>query len=669
LRMRSARNTLTPKMLLALAYDGAIAFAAMVAAIYIRYEFSDAQMKLDTTVLAAAAYSAISIAVFVFFGNYRSLWRFTSIEELFELAKAVSLATILVLPVLFILNRLEDFPRASFLIQWPLTLAGLAGSRIAWRMATEGNWAQMMRLENQDLPPVLLAGPSDRIMIFLREVQRLGQVAFPYRVIGILDVDEEQVGHEIRGKRILGHVDDLADVLAALEDQDRKPETLIVAGGVSGRTVRAMFDVCQPRGVKLARSPRLTDLEVSDGSAPVDVRPIDLLDLLGRPQVKLDREAMKALVAGKRVLVTGAGGTIGSELARQVSALGPALLAVLDSSEFNLYQIDLELGEIAPDLKRVSVLANVRDKDHVEEIFDRLRPQTVFHAAALKHVPIVESYPSEGILTNVKGSINVADSCLAFGVEEMVLISTDKAVNPSNVMGASKRVAELYCQALARKQTKTRFVTVRFGNVIGSTGSVVPLFQRQIANGGPVTVTHKDVTRYFMTPKEAVELVLMAAALKSGEADRGRIHVLDMGEPVRIHDLAVNMIQMAGYVPGKDIKIEVVGLRPGEKLSEALFHGLEQLQATDFKGILLADSRIVDLGQLQPVLRKLLAAAGARDDGAVLRYLRVLVPEYQSGDAGNTAAKPFASADPKTANDGALGDAAVSDTDKIRSLH
>ena len=668
------RDTLTPKMIIALAYDGIVAFCAMIAAIGLRYALNGHDMVMGPTLIAASSYSVISVLVFFYLGNYRSLWRFTSIEDLLDLAKAVTIASALVLPVLFILNRLEDFPRASIFIQWPLAFAGLAGSRLLWRMSNEGSILNSLRSDDRSLTPILVAGPSERMVLFLREVQRLGPVGFPYNIVGLLDTDPEQVGHELRGKRILGHVDDLVDVLAALKTQGHKPKTLVVSGGLEGPTVRELFEICQKQGLKLARSPRLTDLQVSDGKAPVVVRPIDLLDLLGRPQIKLDHAAMRGLIGGKRVLVTGAGGTIGSELARQVSALNPSALMVVDASEFNLYQIDLELRETVPEIKRTSVLANVRDQDHINELFASFRPQIVFHAAALKHVPIVETYPCEGVLTNVQGSMNVANACLAHGVEEMVMISTDKAVNPSNVMGASKRIAELYCQALARSQTATRFVTVRFGNVIGSTGSVVPLFQRQIAQGGPVTVTHKDVTRYFMTTQEAVELVLMAAALRGQEADRGRIHVLDMGEPVRIYDLAENMIQMAGLIPNKDIKIDVVGLRPGEKLSESLFHDLERLQPTDFKGILLAASRVTDLDQLQPVLRKLLSAASVRDGTVVMRYMRALVPEYRDDDCDLRNARLDHSLNEEAANDGARPVKATAVEpkavhDNVRSLH
>lgn len=664
------RNTLTPKMIIALVYDGCLAFCAMVLAILLRYQIDGRDPEVSLMLIAGGSFAVIVVGVFLFMGNYRSLWRFTSIEELSDLAKAITLATVIVLPVLFILNRLEDFPRASIIIQWPITFAALASSRVLWRMINEGNFISSLGREDETSPPVLLVGPSERLVVFLREVQRLGVQGFPYRIVGLLDKDRDQVGHEIRGKRILGQIEDADDVFKTLESQDRKLETLVITGGVDGNSIRDLFDVCQKHHIKLARSPRLTDLQVSDGSVPVDIRPIDLLDLLGRPQIKLNQQAMETLIGGKRVLVTGAGGTIGSELARQVAALNPASLLVLDASEFNLYQIDLELGEIAADIKRQAVLANVRDQDHIAKIFAEYRPETVFHAAALKHVPIVEQYPCEGSLTNIKGSINVADACIAHDVETMVMISTDKAVNPSSVMGASKRIAELYCQALSHKQAKTRFVTVRFGNVIGSTGSVVPLFQRQIAQGGPVTVTHKDVARYFMTTREAVELVLMAAALKEQAGDRGRIHVLDMGEPVRIYDLAMNMIQMAGYVPHRDIQIDVTGLRPGEKLNEALFHDLEQLQPTDFKGILLAASRIVNLEQLQPVLRKLLAAAEIRDDAAVLRYFRVLVPEYRDDDRDEEALDPTMAVDAS----GAIDDVEGTDDDserheKVRSIH
>jgi len=362
--------------------------------------------------------------------------------------------------------------------------------------------------------------------------------------------------------------------------------------------------------------------------------------LLGRPQVPLDRQSMARLVSGKRVLVTGAGGSIGSELARQVAALGPERLTLLDQSEYALYRIDLEVSETFPEIERKSEIADVRNAVRLNQVFTETEPHIVFHTAALKHVPMVEHNILEGVGTNVLGTINVADACRSHGIAHMVLISTDKAVNPTSVMGATKRLAECYCQARdiegrASGFDATRYVTVRFGNVLGSTGSVVPLFQRQLENGGPLTVTHPDMSRYFMTTREAVELVLQAAALGAGETDgevpAGNICVLDMGEPVKIIDLARQMTRLAGLRPEKDIAIEIIGPRPGEKLFEEVFHGGEPLVATECAGILLAAPRAADINAVEQAVANLRSACAGLDRSGALNVLRELVPEF-TGD-------------------------------------
>ena len=344
--------------------------------------------------------------------------------------------------------------------------------------------------------------------------------------------------------------------------------------------VRQVVDHASALGLALARMPRVTELQpgVTD---ELQIRPVAIEDLLGRPQRVLDRLAMGDLIRGRRVLVTGAGGTIGSELVRQIAASAPAHLTLFDASEYQLYLTDLDLSERHAELPRSACLGDVRDRKRLDEVMAEARPELVFHAAAYKHVPMIEANAVEGVLTNVIGTRNLAEVCQAAGVKAMVMISTDKAVHPTSIMGATKRLAECICQALdiqARRDGSngTRFVTVRFGNVLGSTGSVVPLFHRQLQAGGPLTVnSHKDVERFFMTVREAVELVLQASALGTAAdaaIEQGGIFVLEMGEPVKIADLARQMIRLAGLIPDQDVKIEYVGLRPGEKLYEELFH-------------------------------------------------------------------------------------------------
>ncbi len=460
-----------------------------------------------------------------------------------------------------------------------------------------------------------------------------------YEAVGIIDDKGKRVGRKMHGIPVMGGLEEIPDIVEALAKKRKRPQRLIITkrDRLDGAKVRSLLDTATALGLTLAQLPELTDFK-SGLAERIEPRPVAVEDLLGRPQTVLDRGAMKALINGRRVLITGAGGSIGAELVRQISDFGPSHIVALDSSEHALYSVDLELSERHPALPRSAILADVRDRQSVDAAFASEAPDLVFHAAALKHVPIVEHQPAEGVLTNVLGTLNVADACRKADVAAMVLISTDKAVNPTSAMGATKRLAESYCQALDLAQTgsKTRFVTVRFGNVLGSTGSVVPLFQRQLARGGPLTVTSPEVSRYFMTIKEAVELVLQSSALGVRENDsNGKIFVLDMGEPVRILDLARQMIRLAGLKPDEDVKIAITGLRPGEKLHEELLHASEDLVETECAGILLAAPRTADHQLLARGIEELVDAVQSGDRDKPLAILHRLVPEYGDGRADN----------------------------------
>jgi FlaA1/EpsC-like NDP-sugar epimerase len=543
--------------------------------------------------------------------------------------KAVTITVGVFVVALFLLTRLDQFPRSALIIIWPVLIVFLGGPRLLYRLLKDGNLQQAFVRVDVDSVPVVLAGAGDAADLFLRSLAR--QKNAPYRVEGIVARDPKRLGGELRGARILGLTSELPDVVAQLAKRGRMPEKLIIAEeSYDGENVRALVDMTDKLGMGLGRLPQLTELRAgADTGKALDVRPIDVADLLGRPQKVLDRIAMALLVKGKRVLVTGAGGTIGSELTRQIAAIGPSIIFVLDNSEFNLYQIDMELAEKFPDLPRVALMANVRDKQRVRDIFKNHKPEIICHAAALKHVPLSEANPHEAILTNVGGTRNIADAALEFKVDCMVMVSTDKAVNPTNVMGASKRSAERYVQALSVANPEgPHFVAVRFGNVLGSSGSVVPLFQRQLEDGGPLTVTHKDVTRFFMTVKEAVELILQAAALPRAQSQGGRLFVLEMGEPVRISDLAHRMIKLAGLVPGKDVEVVYTGLRPAEKLYEELFLDKESFVPTHADGIQLATPEVVPLQELIQPLDLLLDLAGNGDAQSLMSQLKVIVPEF-----------------------------------------
>ncbi len=592
----------------------------------------------DYVVEASFLFAAVAAPVFWYSKLYRGIWRYASIEDLIAITKAVTLAILIFLPLLVLWTRLEMVPRSLPFINWFVLMALLGGPRFVYRVFKDRRLEFSLESSGHRRVPVVLIGAGDAAELFIRQQNRDRDA--PYRIVAVIDDKGSRIGRTIHNVPVLGGLERLEEILT--REVTPRPERLILTREtIGGAEVRRIFALADRLGLTLARLPRLTELKhgIEDR---IETRPIAVEDLLGRPQTVLDRDSMRELVRGRRVLVTGAGGTIGSELVRQISDLGPEAIALLDASEYHLYEIDQELGERHPGLARRAILADVRDRKRVFAVMAAERVELVFHAAALKHVPLVEANPLEGILTNTIGTRHMADACLGAGVRLMVQISTDKAVNPTSVMGASKRLAESYCQALdlaGRERGETRFVTVRFGNVLGSTGSVVPLFRRQLERGGPLTVTHPEVTRYFMTTREAVELVLQASALGVADASAsGKIYVLDMGEPVKILDLARQMIRLAGLRPHEDIEIVFTGLRPGEKLKEELLHDAEALVATSCPGLLLAAPRTSDLALLRRSLDELEEAARNGRAEQTLEALRRLVPEYRATTDAQTAA-------------------------------
>ena len=605
-----------------------MAALSFVLALYLRLGDAMIDQVGAYLVEGTALFTVICGLVFWQMRFYRALWRYASLVDLIALTKGVSLSILMFILLLFLATRLQDYPRSAAVINWFVLLTLLGGSRFLYRMIKDRGvgWA-IARASGKTAPqgiPVLLAGAGDAAEVFIREMAR-GLPRAPYRVVGVLDDDRRIIGGQIHGVRIFGATRDIAMVVDKLTRRGERPQRLILSERIEGETVRDLLDTADGLGLTLARLPRLTDFQSGEIEDATEIRPIAIEDLLGRPQAVLDRAAMAALIEGKRVLVTGAGGTIGAELSRQVATFGPAHLVLFDNAEFNLYSIDGEIERDYPALSRNSVLGDIRDRARIDQVLAREKPDLLFHAAAFKHVPMVEANPNEGVLTNVIGTRNLADACRAAGIGTMVMISTDKAVSPSSVMGATKRIAELYCQALGALGGGTRFVTVRFGNVLGSTGSVVPLFQRQLAAGGPLTVTHPEMTRYFMTVREAVELVLQATAI---EGEGGDIYVLEMGKPVRIDDLARQMIRLAGLRPNEDIAIEYSGMRDGEKMHEELFHRNEAPAPTSREGVLLAISPAADLEELRRLLIELAAAAEARRTAETFALIMRIVPTY-----------------------------------------
>jgi FlaA1/EpsC-like NDP-sugar epimerase len=569
-------------------------------------------------------------------------WRFAGMGDLLAVIASSALGAVLFSLVLY--ARALGPPSAGFpLAHWLVLVAFLGAPRVAYRWFRSRDQS---KVAEADATSVLVVGQTEDCDLFLRALARDRRQRF--RVEGLLTLGDRQTGRRIMGYPILGAMKDAGAALGRLRDDGRLPGTIVMAtpdmGGASLASVVAQADRF---GLRVRRAPRLTELDHGTDQGelrPVELRPIVIEDLLNRPQVPLDRDGMARLIQGRRVVVTGAGGTIGSELARQVAAFGPGSLVLIDNGEFALWQIDMELAETHPSVRRQSLIADIRDEARIRSVFEAIRPELVFHAAALKHVPIVEDNPLEGLLTNAAGTRHVADAARAAGALAMVLISTDKAVNPTSVMGASKRLAEMYCQALdivARGVgTGMRCITVRFGNVLGSTGSVVPLFQRQLARGGPLTVTHPDMQRYFMTVREAVGLVLQANVLGVGEArlpadQDGGIFVLDMGEPVKIVDLARQMIRLAGLKPNEDVEIRFTGLRPGEKLYEELFHGKEPPAPTGHPGLLMAHPRTADPAIVGRAIEEIATACRGNQTRLALTLLSRLIPEFERASDGS----------------------------------
>ena len=634
---------------LAFLHDVAMAALSFAFSFYLRIGDAFLYYEPRLTLLYGSVFTTIAAVVFLLTGLYRGIWRYASLPDLFNIARASTLTVLIFLPMMFLATRLETFPRSTLFINWLVLIALLGGPRLGYRLFKDRGLDHVLeQRRGSQIVPVLLISARDGADTFIRETMRDPNAV--YRVVGMLAETQARVGRQIYGVRVLGTIDELEAVVRMLDRRGRRPQKLIVtAQGLDGAAMRDLLDRADALAIPLARLPRATELR--EGAAEIErIEPIAIEDLLGRPQAVLDRDAMARLIRGRRILVTGAGGTIGSELVRQLAAYEPARLILLDNGEYLLYTVDSELRERFPGLAVRPLLGDVRDRHRVDEVMAAERPEIVFHAAALKHVPMVEQNPVEGVLTNVVGSRNVAEAARAHGVALAVQISTDKAVNPTSVMGATKRIAESFCQALdlneatrgRRGRDGTRFVTVRFGNVLGSTGSVVPLFTRQLAAGGPLTVTDPEVSRFFMTVREAVELVLEASAtveLADESEARGKIFILDMGEPVRIVDLARQMIRLAGLVPEQDVKIEFTGLRPGEKLHEELFHDAEAAVPTANPALRLAAPRTADYAVLARSIDELEEQARAANEARVIDLLRLLVPEYRREP---TAAPPEA---------------------------
>ena len=537
----------------------------------------------------------IAIAVLAVFKLYNRVWTYAGIDEMIATFKAS-----LVIEALYVVYRLllsVDMPRSFYVFNWVFLFILLAGARLSIRLFKQFRKKYRKTGEKRN---VMIVGAGSAASLLIKELE-YGPGAS--RIVCIIDDNPAKKGKYIHGFPIVGGRSDIPH----MADKYDVDEIIIAIPSAPPTVTRDILSICQETNAKLKILPAISSSLTESLSRTV--REVNYEDLLGRDAVVIENPELAEFVAGRTIMVTGGGGTIGSELCRQIIANKPAKLLVVDIYENGAYELQMELAQYYPEADIEVLIASVRDYDRLEDIFKRYRPDVVYHAAAHKHVPLMEFSPNEAVKNNCKGTLNMVRLADKYEVKRFVLISTDKAVRPTNVMGATKRICEMIVQTYSR-MSDTEFVAVRFGNVLGSNGSVIPLFLKQIAAGGPVTLTHKEITRFFMTVSEAVSLVLQAGLLAKG----GEIFVLDMGQPVKIYDLAVNLIKMKGYVPGRDIKIEIVGLRPGEKLYEELLMAEEGLESTPNDLIFIGQPIDIDREEFLEKLDKLIAIAQTNSD-------------------------------------------------------
>lgn len=601
-----------PRATLAMLHDLVAAVTAWMLAYYLRFN-----LELPANFMAEMWHTLAWVlplqgSAFWYFGLYRGMWRYASINDLRRILKAV-LITAALIPLMFWMIRMNAIVPRSVLLIYPLLLMlMMGGSRLIYRL-----WKEQALYSNNSFlgEPVLILGVDTAAVNLSKEIAH----SQTWRVVGFLGGGENQSGRTLNGITILGILEALPEWVERLGVK----QAIVAMPNATHQQRRQAVDLCNEVGINVLTVPSFDDL-LSGRLAISQLRGVELDDLLGRDPVKLDNAGLHELITSKTVMVTGAGGSIGSELCRQIVRFEPYKLILFESSEFALYKVEQELSSIFPQVELVCLAGDVRDSTRVEQVFGEFKPDVVFHAAAYKHVPLMEQHNSwQAVRNNVYGTWCVASTAQRHDVGKFVLISTDKAVNPTNVMGTTKRLAEMVCQGL-QQQSGTSFVMVRFGNVLGSTGSVIPKFREQIANGGPVTVTHPEITRYFMSIPEAAQLVLQAGWMGAG----GKIFVLDMGEPVKIIDLARDMIRLSG-LSEDDIKIVFSGLRPGEKLYEELLADSEHTLTTPHPKLRIAQARSVDAVWLNELLSWITDADSVWQDADVKKQLQKWVPEYR----------------------------------------
>jgi len=596
-------------------HAGMIVFGYWLAYL-LRFEFRLSSEDQQRFVRTLPLILIVRLTFFAWYHLYEGLWRYVSMRDILAILKAVTLSSLAFSATVLVVYG-GWFPPAVLVLDWLLCLALVGGVRLTIRAFGEsGRQGQQAHRKR-----ALIVGAGDGGEMLIREIER--NLTMNYEVVGFVDDEPRKQGRRIHGIEVLGAIDALPVLCAAREVQ----ELIIAIPSASGEQMRRIIAACRAAKVECKTVPRLAEL-LENSFGVSRVRRVNIEDLLRREPVRIDQTEVENFIRGKRVLVTGAGGSIGSELCRQIARFKPAALILLERAENNLFFAEFELREKFPGLRLLPVIADVTDEERMVGIFREHMPEIVFHAAAHKHVPLMEANKSEAVKNNVLGTMVVARTAERHGAEHFVMISTDKAVRPTSVMGATKRLAELYVQAL-NSHSNIKFTTVRFGNVLGSEGSVLQVFQRQIEAGGPVTVTHPEMMRYFMTIPEACQLVLQAAAQGKG----GETFVLDMGDPVRIVDLAKDLITLSGLEPGRDIEIKFTGPRPGEKLFEELLNPETRVLPTPHEKIMVVQAEPLDLDGLKEELSSLIEYAQIGDEKSLLAKLAALVPGYLNGHA------------------------------------
>lgn len=577
----------------------------------------------------------VKLSIFYFSDLYRGMWRYTSIPDLINIVKASTFSTLVLTAFVIYKYNFVGFSRSVFIIDWAFTIFFVSCFRLIVRFyfektANGSNSFGQISLnylkekfffrKKRGIKNLLIVGAGNCGEQIFREIRNNSSVR--YHVAGFLDDNPAKMGKKIHGVTVLNTIENLESTADMVDAH----EVLIAVPSADAVQMRKIIDICEKSRLSFKTIPNMGEL-INGNVALSSIREISFRDLLGRKAIELDQKGIGSYLQGESVLVTGAGGSIGSELCRQICRFKPSVLILYERAETALYEIEYELNKYFKDVLVVSFLADVQDQKQMEKVLDIYKPRALFHAAAYKHVPMLENHPWKAVQNNILGTVRVVDAARKKGVERFVFVSTDKAVYPTSVMGASKRIAEMYVQSQnIHEDAKTKFITVRFGNVAGSAGSVVPLFKRQIREGGPVTVTHKDVTRFFMTIPESCQLILQAGLMGEG----GEIFILDMGTPVKIMDMARDMIRLHGLEPDVDIKIEIIGLRPGEKLFEELYTEKEKLKRTTHDKIMVLDGAKCNLKRLNGHLEAFERLAGEYEYEGILKEMMTILPHYSA---------------------------------------